>query len=124
MSDNAQRLIERESRTARRLRRLFRIERAGAFERRPIEIARQMIDRRGRLIDDLIRLDAERRLMLGEPTQELDTVMGTLAREVYEAQMRCTARIEAIGDELLQRRSPGAVTGLRDSTSGRLLGHG
>ena len=124
MSDGVHNLTERESRVARRLYRLFRIERAGGFERRPIEIARQLIDRRGRLIDELIRLDAERRSLVGPDTVALDAALGKLAREVYEAQARCTTRIEAIGDELARRRSAGGVTGLRGGTAGRLLGQG
>jgi len=124
MSNRARELTERESRVARRLYRLFRIERAGGFERRPIEIARRLIDRRGRLINELIQLDAERRSLVGPDTLELDASLGSLAREVYEAQARCTARIEAIGDELVRRRSAGGVTGLRGSAGGQLLGQG
>jgi hypothetical protein len=124
MTDNAHELTTRESRLARRLRRLFHIERAGGFERRPAEIVWRLIGRRGQLVDELIRLDAARRTLAAPTTAALDVAIGKLAHEVREAHARCAARIEAIDDELAQRRAAGGTTGLRDGASGRLLGQG
>lgn len=123
MIDEATVLLRREYRMARRLARLFRIERTGGLARRPGEVARRFIERRGRVVDDLVRLDA-RRLSLGPWTStELDNAIGALAREVDRAEQRCRELLAELGAELERRRGLGTATGLRDG-GGRLLGNG
>jgi hypothetical protein len=123
MSERAQDLAMRESRTARRLGRLFRIERAGRLAGRPGEIAWRLIERRARLVDELMRLDAARRPLAAPVPAELTAAIGDLAREVRRSQAECVARIEALQHELEQRRGAPRASGLRDrAAGGRLLG--
>jgi hypothetical protein len=113
-----------ESRAARRLGRLFRIERVGCFERRPIETVWRLIRRRARLVDELIRLDSERRSQAAPGSVELGVAIGELAGEVDRSQRRCVDRISALAGELRRQQAGGIATGLRDGADGRLLGHG
>lgn len=124
MTDDATALLKREYRAARRLARLFRIERSGALARRPAEIERRMIERRGDLIGELARLDVKRRSLASKPSRDLDIAMGALAREVDRAEQRCREVIAELGAELWRRRGMGTATGLRDRADGRLLGSG
>jgi hypothetical protein len=117
-------LARKECRVARRLARLFRIERSGGLARRPREIARRMVDRRAQLIDELVRLEECRRSLGPSTLPELDIVMGALAREVDCTEQHFLERLAEIGDELRRRRGIGIRTGLRDGTSGQLLGRG
>jgi hypothetical protein len=117
-------LAMRECRVARRLARLFRIERSGGLARRPKDVVQRMVDRRARLIDELVRLEECRRSLEPRTLPELDVAMGTLAREVDSTQQHCLERLAEIGDELRRRRGIGIRTGLRDGTSGQLLGRG
>ncbi|HWD58906.1 MAG TPA: hypothetical protein VG308_11535 [Stellaceae bacterium] len=123
-SDDTTRLMTREYRAARRLARLFRIERAGGLARRPPEIAKRLVARRGRLVDELARLEAQRRALAPWTIVELDLAMGALAREVDSAERWCLGRLAELGDELARRRGAGGTTGLRDGAAGQLLGHG
>lgn len=124
MIDDATVLLRREYRMARRLARLFRIERAGGFARRPGDVARRLIERRGRVIDDLVRLDARRLSLAPWTSTELDAAIGALAREVGRAEQRCREVLAELGAELRRRRGLGTATGLRDGAGGRLLGSG
>jgi len=124
MTDGAGELALRESRAAGRLGRLFRIERAGRFARRPVEIVWRLIGRRARLVDELMRLDAARRLLAAPIPAELDAAIGELAREVDQSRALCVARVGTLGGELERRRGAGTATGLRDRGDGRLLGSG
>ena len=117
-------IVARECRVARRLARLFRIERCGVLARRPRDIVRRMIDRRAQLIDELVRLEACRRSLEPWTLPELDVAMGMLAREVNCTEQYCLERLAEIGDELRRRRGVGAGSGLRESTTGRFLGRG
>jgi hypothetical protein len=112
-----------ESRAARRLGRLFRMERVGCFEGRPIETVWRLIRRRARLVDELIRLDAERRSQAAPGSVELGVAIGELVREVDRSQTRCVDRITALAGELRRQQAGGVATGLRDGADGRLLGH-
>lgn len=124
MIDEATMLLRREYRMTRRLTRLFRIERVGGFVRWPAEIVRRLTERRGRLIGDLIRLDAKRQSLAPWTTAELDIAIGALAREVDRSEQRCRELQAEIGAELARRRGLGVATGLRNSADGRLLGRG
>lgn len=112
---------QQESRLARRLSRLFRAERMGRVERWPDEIGAQLRSRRARLIDEMLRLDAQRRAVapLGPP--ELARAMAALAEEIGCSEQRCLDRLAELGAELHRRR--GAATGLRGG-GGQVLGRG
>jgi hypothetical protein len=122
VSDDAASLMERECRAVRRLARLFRIERAGRFERLASDVARRLRARRGELIEEVQRLEAKRRSFEPWTLPQIDVAMGTLAREVDDAERYCLERLAVLGAELEQRRSHG--TGLRNGTDGRILGRG
>jgi hypothetical protein len=124
MTADASALTRRECRVARRLARLFRIERSGGFARRPRDVVRRMVDRRAQLIDELVRLEEYRRSLEPGTLPELDVAIGTLAREVDCTEQHCLERLAEIGDELRRRRGVGTRTGLRDGASGQLLGRG
>jgi hypothetical protein len=115
-------LAIKECRVARRLARLFRIERTGGLARRPRDIARRIVNRRAELIDELVRLEECRRSLEPATLPELDDAMDSLAREVDSTEQHCLERLAEIGDELRRRRGIGIRTGLRDGTSGQLLG--
>jgi hypothetical protein len=124
MSDDMTALIQRECRAVRRLARLFRVERSGHFERLPSEVARRLRDRRGELIAEVQRLEARRRSYEPWALPQLDVAMGTLAREVHDAERYCLERLAALGAELDGRRGRGTATGLRDGADGHILGRG
>jgi hypothetical protein len=124
MIDDAAALTRREYRAARRLARLFRIERSGGLARRPAEIVRRMIERRGDLIGELASIDVKRLSLAPKPTPDLDIAMGSLAREVDHAEQHCREVIAELGAELERRRGMGTATGLRAGADGRLLGSG
>jgi len=124
MTDNRSDLTMQESRAARRLARLFRIERSDRVERWRNEALWRLIGRRRRLLDELIRLDVERRSLAAPLSPELGTAIGELALEVSQLRKLSLARIEALGGELRRRQGAGLATGLRDSAAGRLLGRG
>ena len=82
MADLATDLARREGRAARRLARLFRIERHGGLARWPPETARRLIARRGLLVDELIALEVRRRSFAPWVPTELELAIEILAREV------------------------------------------
>jgi hypothetical protein len=124
MNDGAGELARREQQAARRLARLFRMERSGHFARRSAETVRRLVERRGHLVDELARLDARRQSLAPWITIELDLAIGALAKEVERAKESCLKRLAELGAELDQRHGAGSATGLRDSANGRLLGQG
>ena len=124
MIDDGTALLKREYRAARRLARLFRIERSGRFERWPSDTVWRLMNRRRMLIDELLRLDAGRRSLEPWSSVELELAMGTLAREVDRTEQHCLERLAELGAELERRRGVGTATGLRDVVDGRLLGSG
>lgn len=118
-------LAIRESRAARRLGRLFRLERAGAFARWPAETVWRLIARRGTLVAELSELERQRAGAAASPLPELEAALGELAREVELSRERAEALVAELGAELRARRSAGVATGLRDDGGqSRLLGHG
>jgi hypothetical protein len=124
MIDDAAVLIRREHRVACRLARLFRIERSGRLGRRPSETITRLVERRGRLVDELALLDARRRSLAPWNPVELNLAMGALAKEVDSAERRCLELLAELGAELHRRRGGGTATGLRGGADGRLLGRG
>jgi hypothetical protein len=124
MTDDAAMLVTQEYRVACRLARLFRIERSGRFSGRSSQTVQRLIERRGRLVDTLVRIDAARRSLVPGKTAELDLAMGELAKEVGSAEQRCIELLAELGEELRRRRGVPAATGLRDGAFGQLLGHG
>jgi hypothetical protein len=124
MTETGNRLELIESRAARRLGRLFRMERVGCFERRPTETVWRLIRRRARLVDELIELDAERRSQAAPGSVELGAAIEELVREVDRSQNWCVDRITALAGELRRQQAGGIATGLRDGADGWLLGHG
>jgi len=124
MSDRGAELMRKEIQVARHLARLFRLERSGHWRRRSAETVRRLIDRRGRLIDELAQLDERRRSLAPWVVDELDLTMGTLAREVEQGEQRCLEFLAEIGARLSRLRGEGTATGLRNGTDGQLLGRG
>jgi hypothetical protein len=124
MIDPVIELMRREIAIARRLARLFRLERSGHLRRRPVETARRLIDRRGRLIDELTQLEERRRSLAPWVPDELGLTMRALAQEVERGEQRCLEFLAEIGARRSQLRGEGTATGLRDGADGRLLGRG
>jgi hypothetical protein len=124
MVDPGTELMRRELLVARRLARLFRFERSGRVWRWPADTVRRLIDRRGRLIDELTRLEERRRSLTPWALDDLDLTMGALAREVEQGEQRCLELLAELGARLNRLRGQGTATGLRDGASGRLLGRG
>ena len=122
MSDSGPALACRESRAARRLVRLFRFERNGGFDRRPVATAAQLIARRGALIATLESVDCERRLAAGRSSEELDHAMAELAREIALSRDGIRMRHQQIINDLRLSRGEGLPTGIRNSPNGHPLG--
>jgi hypothetical protein len=124
MTETATDVTLRESRAARRLGRLFKIESAGRFERRPVAAVRQLIERRGALVNQLLLLDGVRRSLPSSGSAELDQALQELAREVHRSLYLAETRLKRLDGDLRLRRSEGPPTGIRDGATGRLLGQG
>jgi hypothetical protein len=114
----------RQSRIVRRLVRLFRLERAGAFSRRSAETAWRLIARRGDLMAELSRIERRRREARVPRSPELDSAVKDLAAEVALSRTYGETLAAGLGSELHVRRGHAAPSGLRDCGGGRLLGSG
>jgi hypothetical protein len=112
----------RESRIARRLERLFRIERRGGFARLPAPTLHRLTERRARLIEALAELERARRAAHPARSPALDPALAGLAEEVSRSLPLATGQVEALRAELEQWH--GGTSGLRDSSGNRLLGRG
>jgi hypothetical protein len=124
MNDEATDLMRQEVWAARRLVRLFRIERSGRLARRRTDIALRLIERRGQLIDELRRMEIRRRSVAPLIPAELGLTMAQLSREVASSEQSCLELVARLSAELRRLRGEGPASGLRDSTGGRLLGSG
>jgi hypothetical protein len=115
-----------ERRIARRLSRLFRIERIGGFDRRPAATVRRLIARRGALIERLIAIERQRysQEYSLKHSAALQQAMTDLSAEVRQAQEQAAARAERLRLELRLRRGAGLPTSMRSTASGRLIGRG
>jgi hypothetical protein len=114
----------RESRAARRLGRLFRIERAGGFDRRPAAVVQRLIERRGSLVEELLLLDAMCRSLDLPRSVELEQALEDLASEVGRSLCHSQTRVERLYTDLRLRHGAGFSTGVRDGAGGLLLGRG
>ncbi len=108
-------------RIARRLSRLFRIERCGGFDRRPAETVRRMIERRDALIDALIAFQRQHEKA---PSPAFLQSLAELADEARHAQEYAEAQVVRLRAELGLRRGDGRPTGLRGGAEGQLIGRG
>ncbi|MGH7072892.1 MAG: hypothetical protein ACREFD_01645 [Stellaceae bacterium] len=117
-------LPDHERRLARRIERLFRLERHGAWARRSREVAARLTTRRGDLIAALVRADAMRRTLTLPPSDEMQTAMAALWDEVARARGSADARLRQLESELRIASGEGIASGARGSSAGRLLGKG
>lgn len=107
-----------------RLARLFRAERRGLFERRPPDMVATLLQRRGRCITLLLRLEQERRRHAPGSDPVLDAAVVTLGAEIDAASGYVSAARVRAGAELRQLRGQGEASGLPGSSSGTILGRG
>lgn len=122
MSERGQASSRRESGLARRLARLFRIERNGGFGRWPVAIVRKVVERRGALIEALMTIDSNRHSIAAPPSEELDAALDDLSRESEHALNRARKQLEQISNDLRLSRGEGLATGIRTTTGGHTLG--
>jgi hypothetical protein len=122
MSETGTDTIVRVSRAARRLGRLFKIERAGGFDRRPLATVRRLIERRGTLVEELLLLGGMRSRLAAPRSAELEQALGELAREVNQSLHPAERKVDHLGGDLRLRSREGLPTGIRNGASGRLLG--
>ena len=108
-------------RTARRLSRLFRIERAGGFDRRPAATVRRVIERREALIEELIAFQLRHS---NAPSPALLRALAELADEVGRSRDYAETQLEKLRMELGLRHGERPASGLRGGVSGQLLGRG
>jgi hypothetical protein len=111
-----------ECRAARRLARLFRIERNDRFDHRPAATVARLIARRGVLIAALIALDSRRRAAAAPVSIALAEAVAELRRETERARDPADSRLQRIFKDLRISRGEGLATGLRASDGGRHLG--
>lgn len=111
--------IVRQSRTARRLVRLFKIERTGRLDRLSVATLRRLIERRGALVSELMRLDGLRGSV--RPL-ELEQALSELAREVRASRDIAETRAGRLGVDLRLSRGEGLPTGIRGGGDERFLG--
>jgi hypothetical protein len=109
---------------ARRLGRLFKIERAGGFDRRLGATVRRLIERRGTLVSELLLIDGTRRALNPPRSAELEQALAELAREVNGLLHHSQTQVERLHTDLRLRRGEGMPTGVRDGAGGLLLGRG
>jgi hypothetical protein len=115
-------LIVRESRIARRLARLFKVERAGRLDRLRSAAIGRLIARRAELVENLLDLERLRCTSASPPSSELERALAELRQEVNQASAQMRARMEQISADLRARLGEGPPSGIRGSGNGRLLG--
>lgn len=124
MTGATQDFITIERRAAQRLGRLFRVERGGGFERRPIATVERLVSRRGTLVEELLRLDRARRAERRPLSAALRQAMAELKSEIEQSLAVVETRCEELRAELRLLNGEGLPTGVRDNRSGRLIGRG
>lgn len=117
-------LVEREHRIMQRLSRLFRLERHGRFDRWPIGFVFALIARRGRCIEELITLDAERRRCGAAADVRLNHAARTLAREIDNGLRPAEARADRLHSDVKVLRGEGRNSGMKGFSTGKILGRG
>jgi hypothetical protein len=108
----------------RRVARLFRIERAGGLERRPVATVRHLIERRGALIEALIAAGEPPRAGAESGPSVLEQALRELAIEVGRCRPSAEQRLAALTAELRLRRGIAPASGVRRDSGGRFLGSG
>jgi hypothetical protein len=124
MDDGACDLDTWETRTVRRLTRLFRAERRGGFERRSPRAVQQLIERRGAMIDALIEAETRRRRSATEPSPPFAAALTGLVIEVRRCREPIATRLGWIEAELRLRSGDAPGSGVRGGGGGQLLGRG
>ncbi len=117
-------LAEQERRIMHRLVRLFRLERNGRLERWPIGFVFALIARRGRCIDDLMALDAERRRSAATEDGTLHDAARALAREIGDALQPAESRADRLRSDVKALRGEGSNSGMKGFSTGKILGRG
>lgn len=113
-----------QARLARRLVRLFRIERTGRFDAARGETVRRLVERRGGLIEMLMRLEGQRRREAAPLPADLEDGLRDLAAEVARCRGPIEIRLMRLADDLDLRRGAGMASGVRDRDAATLLGTG
>jgi hypothetical protein len=122
MTDAAADRMVREKRIVGRLRRLFKIERAGGFHRLPVATAQQLIERRTALVEELVLLEHGRRSAASSRFTEFEEALVELAREINLSLPLAQMQVDRLARDLRLRRGETLLTGIRDGANGRLLG--
>jgi hypothetical protein len=117
-------ILRHEGRLARRIERMFRLERRGILERRSRDLKDRLAARRGDLIAALIRTDATRHTLKLAVSPELHAELTSLWREVQDARQGVDVRLMQLETELRLSSGAGIASGVRDSGSSRLIGRG
>ena len=117
-------LAERELRVMRRLSRLFRLERDGRLERWPMRFDFALIARRGRCIEELMTLDAERRRCGAAADHRLHGAAQALAQEIDGTLKPTEARAERLRSDVKVLRGEGSNSGKKGFSTGKILGRG
>jgi len=107
-----------------RLARLFRAERHGLLARRPAALVAALLQRRGRCIESLMRLDDERRRRSVARDPALNLVASELAAEVEACRRYAGAASLRLGAALRALRGEGQASGVAGLSSGTILGRG
>jgi hypothetical protein len=117
-------ILAQERRLARRVERLFRLERRGAMPRRSRDLAGRLAGRRGDLVTALMRADAARRALDLPVSPELRAALEALWRETGRARDSADTRLRQLAAELRLARGDGTASGVRHSVDSRLIGTG
>ena len=107
-----------------RLARLFRAERHGLLARRPVELVAALLQRRGRCIETLLRLDEERRRESVLRDAVLTTAAAELASEVEACRCHASAASQHLAAAIRTLRGEGQASGVTGLSSGTILGRG
>lgn len=113
-----------ESRLARRVCRLFQMDRTGVLARRGANLAGRLRDRRGQLIALLIQTDKTRRNLEIPISPELQHAAEALWRETNSLHDGVQAELERLQIDLSLVRGAGRPTGIRNATAGRVIARG
>lgn len=116
--------VEYELHLMNRLSRLFRVERCGRFRRRPLGLVLALIRRRGRCIETLIQLDAERRHRGAPVDMELQHAALALAQEVGNSLPPAETKAERLRSDVKALRGEGETSGMKGFSTGKVLGRG
>lgn len=117
-------LIAQEQLMMARLARLFRVERHGLLARRPAELVAALLQRRGRCIETLVRLDEERRRQSVTRDPALNAAAAELTSEVEACRRYTNAASQRLGAAMRELRGEGRASGVKGLSTGTILGRG